>query len=200
MTNNCKADESERDLFVVKSIEWDSVAPCDLSILATVVIGCSTFGPMSDPETPRRQRKDRLIQTRVPRDLETTLKEEAERRRLTVSHLIRSVLEDTFELVDGVVADVDEIVGDSARLARNVRRNARRLVSQGQRTHREDSADANTAELSGVAAWNEVVANRAIACSACSVEIVRGAKAFVGLADDPAADRTWLCPRCVGEL
>ena len=46
------------------------------------------------------RRKDRLIQTRVPRDLESTLKREARRRRLTVSHLIRNVLEDAFQLVD----------------------------------------------------------------------------------------------------
>ena len=54
-----------------------------------------------------RQRKDRLIQTRVPQNLESTLKDEARKRRLSVSHLIRNVLEDTFNLVDNVVVDLD---------------------------------------------------------------------------------------------
>ena len=71
--------------------------------------------------------KDRVVQTRVPRDLEATLKEEARRRRLTVSHLIRNVLEDAFDLVDGVVADVDQIVSDSVTLAKTVRDSARRI-------------------------------------------------------------------------
>ena len=51
------------------------------------------------------ERKDRLLQTRVPEKLETTLKDEARRRRTTVSQVIRSILEDTFHLVDGVVAN-----------------------------------------------------------------------------------------------
>ncbi len=78
----------------------------------------------------RRDLKDRLIQTRVPGDLESVLKKEASRRRLSVSHLVRNVLEDTFDLVDGVVADVDTIVQDSMGLANRVRRNAGRIASR----------------------------------------------------------------------
>lgn len=177
---------------------------------------------MPDSSDPRRRpRKDRLIQTRVPRELETTLKEEARRRRLTVSHLIRSVLEDTFELVDGVVADVDEIVSDSARLARNVRRNAQRLVSPGRdradRTRRrtrgrgrpappradtatEPEAEAARTGFPGVYAWNELVLNRPATCSACGARIARGERGFFGLCDEPDAPRPWLCARCVEAL
>ncbi|HEX7478185.1 MAG TPA: hypothetical protein VF331_10290 [Polyangiales bacterium] len=72
--------------------------------------------------------KDRLIQTRVPGDLESALKEEARKRRLSVSHLIRNVLEDTFQLVDNVVLDVDNLVQDSVGLARQVRRDAERIA------------------------------------------------------------------------
>ena len=96
---------------------------------------------MSDADEPTRPRKDRLIQTRVPQQLESTLKQEARRRRSTVSHLIRSVLEDAFDLVDGVVADVDEIVSDSARLARNVRRNAQRLSGPPARSLRSAASE-----------------------------------------------------------
>lgn len=68
------------------------------------------------------ERKDRVIQTRVPKDLENTLKDAAERKRMTVSHLIRNVLEDTFKLVDGIVAD-------SSALVENVARDARKLAA-----------------------------------------------------------------------
>ncbi len=149
---------------------------------------------MADPDRPR---KDRLIQTRVPRDLETTLKEEAQRRRLTVSHLIRSVLEDTFQLVDDVVADVDQIVGDSARLARNVGRNAQRIMAAGRDEGEGDEAGED--DFPDVYAWNELVLNRATPCARCGVDIAKGEHAFFGMSDDPAATRICLCASCVGE-
>jgi hypothetical protein len=150
------------------------------------------------PERGDPPRKDRLIQTRVPRDLEATLKEEARRRRLTVSHLIRSVLEDTFQLVDGVVADVDEIVSDSARLARNVGRNARRLVSP----HRESPArlPGTDDDFAHVYAWNELVLNRPVTCSRCAAPLARGERGFFGLSEDTGAPRPCLCAACVEAL
>ncbi len=90
--------------------------------------------PMND-----RQRKDRLIQTRVPQDLESTLKDEARKRRLSVSHLIRNVLEDTFNLVDNVVVEVDRVVSDSVEMAKTLQRDAQRLAAtaRGETKHRE---------------------------------------------------------------
>ncbi|MDJ0847984.1 MAG: hypothetical protein QNK04_06395 [Myxococcota bacterium] len=142
-----------------------------------------------------RERKDRLIQTRVPRDLEATLKSEARRRRVTVSHLIRNVLEDAFDLVDGVVADVDRLVADSVTLARNVGENARRLADPKRARPGEDGAD-----LEDVYAWNEVVLHRAATCSGCGADIARGERAHVGLSDGPARSRAWLCPTCITAL
>ena len=73
--------------------------------------------------------KDRLIQTRVPERLESVLKDEAQKRRLTVSHLIRNMLEDTFELVDNVVAGAEELVGDSVVIAEQVAHDAGRIAA-----------------------------------------------------------------------
>ncbi len=86
-----------------------------------------------------RPRKDRLIQTRVPQDLESTLKDEARKRRLSVSHLIRNVLEDTFNLVDNVVLEVDRVVSDSVEMAKTLQRDAQRLAAtaRGETAHRE---------------------------------------------------------------
>jgi hypothetical protein len=90
-------------------------------------------------DTNDRQRKDRLIQTRVPQNLESTLKDEARKRRLSVSHLIRNVLEDTFNLVDNVVSEVDRVVADSVGMAQTLKRDAQRLAAtaRGQTAHRE---------------------------------------------------------------
>jgi len=163
---------------------------------------------------PRRsaRRKDRLIQTRVARDLESTLKREAQRRRLTVSHLIRNVLEDTFQLVDDVVDGVDGIVAESVELARRVGRDARRMagavrdaVAETDEVDEVDvvpeaepiaAAETPSDPLGHVYAWNAVVANQAVSCAACAAPIARGGDAFVGLSDDARGPRTWLCPTC----
>jgi len=189
------------------------------------VLGCHR---MSDPRRPSR-RKDRLIQTRVPRDLESTLKEEARKRRLSVSHLIRNILEDAFHLVDGVVVEVDNLVTDSVGLAGQLKREAQRLAS-GARGLVADAAppaeeaverrakgrrrrasrpsarsqappeDATTTGIADVSAWNPVILNRPEDCSGCARELRRGSRAFLGLSDDPQAPRVWLCPRCAGRL
>jgi hypothetical protein len=90
-----------------------------------------------------RQRKDRLIQTRVPQNLESTLKDEARKRRLSVSHLIRNVLEDTFNLVDNVVTEVDRVVADSVGMAQTLKRDAQRLAAtaRGQIAHRNAASE-----------------------------------------------------------
>src|SRR5512134_352632 len=108
--------------------------------------------------------KDRIVQTRVPRDLETTLKREARRRRLTVSHLVRNVLEDAFELVDGVVANVDALVDDSVELVRRVGSDARRVADAVREATRPGEPPAGGVELEHVWAWNRVVLNRAADC------------------------------------
>src|SRR4051794_40395478 len=96
-----------------------------------------------------RQRKDRLIQTRVPQNLESTLKDEARRRRLSVSHLIRNVLEDTFNLVDNVVTEVDRVVTDSVEMAQTFKRDAARLAAtaRGETSHRQSPSSIPPAEV-----------------------------------------------------
>jgi hypothetical protein len=141
-------------------------------------------------ESSHPPRKDRLIQTRVARDLESTLKREARRRGVTVSQLIRNILGSAFDLVEDVVADVDQIVTDSVALAQEVSRGARRIAesSRGQ-----DAAD----PLAGVEAWNRVVLNRDVRCARCGVEIAKGEEGFAGLALQGGPIRAWLCARCI---
>jgi len=103
--------------------------------------------------------KDRLIQTRVPSKLESALKEEAKKRRLTVSHLIRNMLEDTLDLVDTVVTGVDDIARSSAGLAEQVARDAGKIAAVAReslrRPEQESAASpvnpAETREVPGAA-------------------------------------------------
>ena len=176
-----------------------------------------------------RQRKDRLIQTRVPQNLESTLKDEARRRRLSVSHLIRNVLEDTFNLVDNVVTEVDRVVADSVGMAQTLKRDAQRLAAtaRGQTAHRAtypptSAADAagsdagataereqgpksaaeaapTLAPLANVYGFQELVLNQPAQCASCGVSIARGARAFLGMTDT-AGPRLWACQECVEAL
>jgi hypothetical protein len=111
-------------------------------------------------------------------------------------------LEDTFQLVDGVVANVDQIVSDSARLAQHVGRDVRRL-SESQHADTAPCAEPlpDAAErLARVQAWNEVVLNLAVPCTRCGAELPRGGKAYLGLSDDATAPRAWLCAEAVESL
>jgi hypothetical protein len=181
-----------------------------------------------EPPPDRAPRKDRLVQARVPKDLEQTLKAEARRRRLSLSQLVRNVLEDAFELVDGVVSDVDQIVSDSFTLARNVSRGAQRLADPERRLAGESPdgeapaardeldeeggdpgtitdegqpvAPSTDLDLSHVYGWNELVLHRAARCAQCGMAIDRGQRGFASLSDRPDAERAWLCPRCVESL
>jgi hypothetical protein len=149
------------------------------------------------------ERKDRLIQTRVPQTLETTLKDEAKRRRTTVSQMIRNILEDTFDLVDGVVANVDQIVTDSVELAHQVGRDARRIGKAGQHAVRDLTAPCrppfSDAEerLGHVQAWSQVVLHKPIACTKCGALLPRGRSVYTGLGADKDEPRAWLCARAV---
>jgi hypothetical protein len=132
----------------------------------------------------------------VPRHVEETLKREARRRRMSVSQLIRNLVEDTFQLVDGVVADVDQIVADSVSLARSVGATARRIA----RRRGAPPVATPGADLSHVHAWSEVVLHRPGLCAGCGARIRRGERGFAGLSDEPGAPRAWLCPACIERL
>jgi hypothetical protein len=153
-----------------------------------------------------RDRKDRLIQTRVAEDLEQRLKDEAAKRRLTVSHLIRNTLEDAFNLVEDVTNDVGQLVTGSVELAAAVSRDARRFASmvRGIPTEsREHDEDASTAGGDGTESdmpLDEVSANdTSVAESPGRVEAPpseEDALAHVYGWNRVVANRDALCARC----
>ena len=60
---------------------------------------------MADDKTPRKrsQAKDRVLQARIPEQLDEELRGRAEQLGLSVSTIVRNVLLHTFDLVEGVV-------------------------------------------------------------------------------------------------
>jgi hypothetical protein len=194
---------------------------------------------------PGRDVKDRLIQTRVPERLENVLREEAQKRRLSVSHLIRNILEDTLDLVDTVVSGAEGFVGGSVEFAGQVKRDAERLASTAREavnhgaSARRDTASRRARSgvaarddiepesgddiepessnepgpesdddieleskrsLEHVLAWNQVVVNKPVQCARCDCALPRGAKAHLGVSQDPTAPPAWLCDDCLAQV
>ena len=138
-----------------------------------------------------QERKSRVIQTRVPQDLEDTLKTAAESKRMTVSHYIRHVLEDTFNLVEGIVQD-------SSTLMENASRDAKRLAARA-KGELPDDEEAKAELLDEVDAWQDVILNKETSCIQCDAPLKRGSKAFrgLGLSGDQVV---CLCEDCIGNL
>ena len=57
----------------------------------------------------RRTTKDRVLQARIPENLDEELRDRAEQLGLSVSTVVRNVLLHTFDLVEGVVSDSAQV-------------------------------------------------------------------------------------------
>lgn len=124
-------------------------------------------------ERAKLLRKDRLIQTRVDRRLHNVLQEQARKRRMSVSNLVRNLLEDAFGLTDPDVGPVLEGGVESV---------------------------ATSPSLEHIYAWNAVVLGKTASCSRCAAGINAGDSGLIGLSEDPSADRAWLCASCGEDL
>jgi len=214
---------------------------------------------------PEAERKGRLIQARVDDDLDATLRSAAQQKRVSVSQLVRNVLEDTFRLVDDVVAgaaSIGEAVSrDARRLAASAKGRGqppasgraappgrpqpapagrsqpaapgrsqptapgrgqpsapvRAAPGRGQAAapgrgpaappgRGQASAGRGASSAAGrpsartafdqVAAWQEVVLNRAEWCAVCAAPMSPGDRALIGLTESPLGPRIFIHARC----
>ena len=135
--------------------------------------------------TRPRQNKDRVLQARIPRHLDEELREHAEQLGLSVSTVVRNVLLNTFELVEGVVAD-------STNLARAIQ--GRKPRPQ---TGRPESP-AENADETDVIGWQEAVLNRNGICDQCNTILHKGERAAVGVPVE--ARPVFLCLPCLAAI
>ena len=134
-----------------------------------------------------RQTKDRVLQARIPRHLDEELREHAEQLGLSVSTVVRNVLLNTFELVEGVVAD-------SANLARAIQGRRPRTLPHGLPAPDivEDDDEA------GIMGWQEAVLNLNGICDQCNSILHKGERAALAI---PAQSRpVFLCLDCLSAL
>jgi hypothetical protein len=133
--------------------------------------------------TDIRERKERVIHTRVPAVLEQELKRFADNLRVPVSNLIRTLLEDA-------VAVADRATG---RVERELRSAAEHLEAERRKLgHRREAPGDPLAKVIG---FQPLTLNLAAACARCAAPIGAGEDAFLGLTDGPG--RVLVCARCV---
>ncbi len=128
---------------------------------------------------PSDERKERVIHTRVPESLDDEIKRKARRLGVSVSNLVRNILEHTVELVEDVVID-------SARIARAGRD--------------EDFAEAAAPDDGPlVLGWQRAVLELNAVCDACNEILPRGTEASIALTQGASAPR-FRCTRCLDGL
>ena len=135
------------------------------------------------PEKTRRKRrraqqtKGRVLQARIPEQLDNELRDRAEQLGLSVSTIVRNVLLHTFDLVEGVVIDSSQI--------------ARALTGRGSAVSDPD-ADAP------VLGWQELILNKNGVCEECNAILPVGQRAAIGVPTGPRP--ALLCMECLAAL
>jgi hypothetical protein len=131
-----------------------------------------------------RDRKERVLHTRVPEKLEAELKERAAELGMSVSNLVRNVLTHAFDLVGDIVAD-------GANVART--------ASGARRAGRAQAPAAPADALADVIGWQPLVLQKNAVCVRCNDILARGKDAAIAITDG-AGPRPIVCPRCLEEL
>lgn len=120
------------------------------------------------------ERKDHVLQARVPRSLYNNLVAHARRLRVPVSNLVRNILEDSTRMVENIVDGSMEIA-----------------EAMGTGMGEE--------ELSSVLGWQSMTANRRLTCSYRGCVIEKGTEAFVSVGP-PGGPTFVICDECKCEI
>jgi hypothetical protein len=127
-------------------------------------------GLKKKPFPPVHERKDQLLQARVPKSLYDLLVTRARQLRVPVSNLVRNILEDSARMVGNIVEGGLEIAGALAE-----------KVGPG--------------DLLAVVGWQTMVANQKINCPRCGVLIKKGGNAFLSVGAT-GGRAIVICPAC----
>ena len=129
---------------------------------------------MSDPKNPDdATKKPVVIHTRVNEDLDAEIRRRADSLGVSVSNLVRNILQHTFGLVSDVLAD-------SAGIARS----ARALRGPAATTE------------APILGWQKAVLAINAVCATCNAILKKGTPAAIAVPSGNAV----LCDRCLKEL
>ena len=149
-----------------------------------------------------RQRKERVLHTRVSDALAEDIRRMADDLRVPASNLVRNVLEEAFSMVEVVTENVGDLIEDVVDEADRARE---RMRWPRPRRHRDrprpDAATRPEREaFPDVIGWQPLLLNHPQDCADCEAALERGQEAYFGLtAAAPAAGQasTVLCGDCM---
>ena len=137
------------------------------------------------------ERKEKVIHTRVSENLEEEIRERAARLGVSVSNLVRNVLQNTFGLVE-------EVVADAASISRTARGEGRTPFG-GARDARDAARDAAPQRPGRVLGWQEAVLSLNAVCIGCNAILPRGTRAAIAVVEGDAP-RDIRCLPCMEQL
>ena len=136
---------------------------------------CVTLGQ------PRSVRKERVLHARIPADLERELKKRSASLGVSVSTVVRNILQHTFDLVEGIVVDSSAV--------------ARILGGGAARANEAPKSTSSSRKSDTVLGWQELTLNLNAVCDVCNRVIERGDRAAVAV---PVSERPqFRCPDCL---
>ena len=148
-------------------------------------------------EEPTRERKERVLHTRISEQLAEDIRAIADDLRVPVSNLVRNVLEEAFDAVERVSGDVSSLMDDVIEEAELASQRYRRYRDRVRERARERAAEARVATppphaspvvpaddpLARVVAWQPVVLAAPRRCARTGRELRPGERAYLGLGD-----------------
>jgi hypothetical protein len=147
-------------------------------------------------EEPTRERKERVLHTRISEQLAEDIRAIADDLRVPVSNLVRNVLEEAFDAVERVSGDVSNLMDDVIEEAELASQRYRRYRDRVRERARERAAEARAATpppaapfaavedpLARVVAWQPVVLAAPRRCARTGRELRPGERAYLGLGD-----------------
>ena len=163
----------------------------------------------ADTADDAKDRKERVLHTRVPGVLEDELKRLAGALRVPVSNVVRAILEDAVDAADLVTRRTEgELRGWTERLAGERERLRERVSPMRARPYRTDDAKREpaassrtaaqkpTAPLEGVIGFQALLLATDAHCAVCARALPAGEEAFLGIRDG-AGPRVILGHECL---
>ncbi len=129
-----------------------------------------------------KERKERVIHTRIPESLDDEIRQRASNLGMSVSNLVRNALKNAFGLVEDAIAD-------SATVARTA----------------VDAVDPTTIPPLGgtgdnVLGWQPIVLNLNAVCGECNAILPKGTEAALGLTAGASTHQSILCTPCLDAI
>lgn len=125
----------------------------------------------------RDEKKERVIHTRVSETLDQELRDRASSLGVSVSNLVRNILTNTSDLVEGIARD-------SASVARSARGEAR------------PAAPAGAPAPGRVIGWQTLILELNAVCERCNEILRKGSEAAVGVTDT-GTGKPIICTACL---